>query len=94
MAKRIIISAIYPSLGRYFDNLSDLASSCCMSRATMRKCLDGKKEFSESEKKAIAAGIMARIRLLPDRNYQPKDYTDAQEAWRGKFDEIYRRKAV
>ena len=81
---------LYPSLGRYFPKLADLAEAGCMSRQRARDCLDGKKEFTDAEKKAIAANILAK--LLNARNNTPVDFENAMEAWDGAFDAIYRKK--
>lgn len=86
---------LYPSLGRYFKSLTDLANAGCMSRQRARDCLDGKKEFTEAEKKAIAANISMRIHLNVTACYtclDLMDLTDAATAWNGHFDEIYRKK--
>ena len=81
---------LYPSLGRYFENLTELAHAGCMSRTRARECLDGIKPFTRAEKKAIAANIMAK---LMDQNMLDYDeLMEAHEAWLGKFDEIYKGK--
>lgn len=85
-------SGLYPSLGRYFDNLTQLAHAGCMSRQRARDCLDGKKTFTRAEKKAISANVSMRILNQVPINY--KELEDANEAWRGKFDEIYKTKEV
>lgn len=82
---------LYPSLGRYFENLTQLAHAGCMSRTRARECLDGVKTFTRAEKKAISANIAVRIMAAPSVNYNELD--DAMKAWSGEFDEIYRRKA-
>lgn len=84
--------SLYPSLGRYFDNMTELAHAGCMSRTRLWEILNGRKDFTRAEKKAISANIMARLMNRPSYDYQ--ELADAHEAWRGKFDEIYRRKAV
>lgn len=85
-------SGLYPSLGRYFDNLTQLAHAGCMSVRRLRDCLDGKKTFTRAEKKAISANISMRI--LNARVIDYKELEDANEAWKGKFDEIYKQKEV
>ena len=85
-------SGLYPSLGRYFDNLTQLAHAGCMSVRRLRDCLDGKKTFTRAEKKAISSNIAMRIMNSRVINY--KELEDANEAWKGKFDEIYKQKEV
>ena len=85
---------LYPSLGRYFKSLKELARAGCMSERRCRDCLDGIKDFSRAEKKAISSNIVMRLLNSPSYDYQ--DLEDANRAWRetSKFDEIYRRKEV
>lgn len=82
----------YPSLNRYFDNLTELAHAGCMSRTRLWECLTGQKDFTRAEKKAISANIMARLMASPQFDYQ--DLEIAMSAWQGKFDEVYRRKST
>ena len=79
---------LYPALGRYFRSLKDLAEAGCMSRQRARDCLDGVKQFTDAEKKAIAANILAKH--LNARNGTPADFENAIEAWNGHFDEVYK----
>ena len=81
---------LYPSLGRYFRTITELANAGCMSRQRARDCLDGKKEFTDAEKKAIAANILAK--LLNAKHSTPVDFENAMEAWEGDFNAIYRKK--
>lgn len=81
---------LYPSLGRYFSTLSELALAGCMSRRRLRDCLDGKSDFTNAEKRAIAANIATRMMTGKEINYS--ELQMAVEAWQGKFDEIYKRK--
>lgn len=83
---------LYPSLGRYFENMTELAHAGCMSKSRMRDCLDGRKNFTRAEKKAIAANIIARE--LNRRTIDEAVIATANEAYTGKFDEVYRRKDV
>lgn len=84
---------LYPSLGRYFENFTELAHAGCMSKTRMRECLDGKRDFTRSEKKAISANIA--MRQLGKNPIDEKELSDAFEAWKnGKFDEIYKRRDV
>lgn len=80
---------LYPSLGRYFPKLADLAKAGCMSRQRARDCLDGKKEFTDAEKKAIAANIAV---ILLNTNAKAEDVNNAFMAWAGCFNAIYRKK--
>lgn len=80
---------LYPALGRYFGSLKELAEAGCMSRQRARDCLDGKKQFTDAEKKAIAANILAKN--LNARRGTPTDFENAIEAWNGNFDEIYKK---
>ena len=80
----------YPSLGRYFNNLTELAHAGCMSKRRARDCLDGVKQFTRHEKKAIAANIA--MKLMNSQSYDYSELESANEAYKGKFDEIYRRK--
>ena len=81
---------LYPSLNRYFESMTELAHAGCMSRRRLLDCLNGIKTFTRAEKKAISANIQAKILDRPSFDY--KELTEAHEAWKGKFDEIYRRK--
>ena len=81
---------LYPSLNKYFENLTELAHAGCMSRQRLYDCLHGIKAFTRAEKKAISANIQAKILDKPSFDYE--ELTEAHEAWKGKFDEIYRRK--
>lgn len=81
---------LYPSLGRYFSNLTELAHAGCMSKRRLRDCLDGKTDFTRAEKKAIAANIATRMMTVNEIDYSELQL--AVEAWQGKFDEIYKRK--
>lgn len=81
---------LYPSLGRYFSTLTELAHAGCMSRRRLRDCLDGKIDFTRAEKKAIAANIATKI--MTGREIDYSELQLAVEAWQGKFDDIYKRK--
>ena len=63
-----------------------------MSERRCRDCLDGAKDFTRAEKKAIASNIAMKLLNSPSYDYQ--DLDDANSAWRdsNKFDEIYKRK--
>ena len=81
---------LYPSLGRYFKNQTELAHAGCMSRTRLTDILNGKKDFTRAEKKAISANIMAKE--LCKQVIDERELTDALTAYKGTFDEIYRRK--
>ena len=81
---------LYPSLSRYFENLTELAHAGCMSRTRLWECLTGQKDFTRAEKKAISANIMAR--LMASQQYDYRDLETSMSAWKGKFDEVYRRR--
>ena len=80
---------LYPALGRYFENKTELAHAGCMSRTRLHSCLTGEKDFTRAEKKAISANIVAR--LMNDRPINERDLDTALTAWSGRFDEMYRR---
>lgn len=87
---------VYPSLGRYFARLNDLAEAGCMSRQRARDCLDGKTEFTDAEKKAIAANIALKAQMAA-RSYSKdcfviNELDNAIKAYNGDFDAIYKRK--
>ena len=81
---------LYPSLGRHFKSMTELAHAGCMSVRRLRDCLDGVKSFTRAEKKAIAANIATKIMTGTEIDYS--ELQMAVEAWQGKFDEIYKRK--
>ena len=88
---------LYPSLGRYFKSLTDLAEAGCMSRQRARDCLDGKKVFTDAEKKAIAANIALKIAESQGSylGFSRAEYGNAIAAWYGDydaFDAVYRKK--
>lgn len=83
-------NSMYPALGRYFENQTELAHAGCMSRTRLWECLTGQRDFTRAQKKAISANIALRLMNEKSINYQ--ELENATEAWKGKFDEIYRRK--
>ena len=87
---------LYPSLGRYFPKLADLAEAGCMSRQRARDCLDGKKEFTDAEKKAIAASIAIKaqigMRAFSKDMFFANELENALKAYNGGFEAIYRKK--
>lgn len=84
---------LYPSLCRYFENMTELAHAGCMSRTRLNDILHGRKVFTRSEKKAIAANIVMKLFSgHPNKCVDYKEVNHAYAAWKGQFDEIYRRK--
>jgi hypothetical protein len=81
---------LYPALGKHFKNMTELAHAGNMNRDTMRKCLNGERQFTRSEKKCISANIA--MKLMNSTSYDYQELEDANRAWSGEFDEIYRRK--
>ena len=81
---------LYPSLGRYFSNLTELAHAGCMSRTRARECLDGIKQFTRAEKKAISANIATSLMTKDSINYN--ELQDAVRTFQGEFDLIYKTK--
>lgn len=82
---------LYPSLGRYFRSMTELAHAGVMSTRRLRDCLDGKKTFTRAEKKAISANIA--MKLLNSKSYDYSDLENANRAYKGEFDEVYKVKA-
>lgn len=82
---------LYPSLSRYFENQTELAHAGCMSIRRLYDCLYGIKPFTRAEKKAIAANIV--VRIMDQKNIDYEELSKAVEAWKGKFDEVYKAKA-
>lgn len=80
---------LYPSLGRYFKNQTELAHAGCMSRTRLIDCLNGVKDFTRAEKKAIAANIAVKIMNQPSFDYD--ELERAVRAWKGNFDIEYRK---
>ena len=60
---------MYPSLGRYFRNLQELADAGCMSTRRAQDCLRGLKQFTDQEKVAIYNNI--RLKELFGIMYEP-----------------------
>ncbi len=81
---------LYPSLNKYFENMTELAHAGCMSRVSLWECLTGTKEFTRAQRKAISANIAVRILNKPIIDYE--ELWEAIDAWHGKFDEIYKSK--
>lgn len=81
--------SMYPALGRYFENRTELAHAGCMSRTRLWECLTGQRNFTRAEKKAISANIVVRIMDRPSFDYA--ELEKAVRAWKGNFDIEYRK---
>lgn len=81
--------SMYPALGRYFENQTELAHAGCMSRTRLWECLTGQRNFTRAEKKAISANIVVRIMDRPSFDYA--ELEKAVRAWKGNFDIEYRK---
>lgn len=77
----------FPSLGRYFKTLDELARAGCMCRQRMTDCLRGRKEFTDNEKMAICNAIIAKMVAKEIDNF---DILDILNARSGRFDETFR----
>lgn len=82
--------SLYPSLGRYFKSQTELAHAANKSRTYIWECLNGQRKFTRADKKAISANIV--VRELDKPIIDEKELSDAMRAYKGKFDEIYKRK--
>ena len=82
--------SLYPSLGRYFKSQTELAHAANKSRTYIWECLNGQRKFTRADKKAISASIV--VRELDKPIIDEKELSDAMRAYKGKFDEIYKRK--
>ena len=51
---------LYPALGQYFETKKELAYAGGMSRSRLDDCLNGRKEFTESEKVSIYHYLMMK----------------------------------
>ncbi len=84
------LETLYPALDRFFDSRSQMAHAGCMSRDHLWRCLTGQREFTRAQKKAIAANIA--VRLMNQKSFDYADLERAVNAWKGNFDEVYRKK--
>ena len=82
--------SLYPSLGRYFKSQTELAHAANKSRTYIWECLNGQRKFTRADKKAISANIA--LKLMNSKTYDYQELEDANRAWKGEFDEVYRRK--
>lgn len=84
------MNSVYPSLGKYFDDMYQLAEAGCMGRTRLFEVLYDRKEFTAAEKLAIANAIVTRIQAGECRvDNKDKEVRRAMEA-RKDFDRIYR----
>lgn len=85
-------SGRYPSLGRYFRTLKELADAGCMSRQRARDCLDGVKEFTEQEKMALARACLINRMTRNMNGFGLKEMNDLDRAMEGGegFDEVFK----
>lgn len=82
--------SLYPSLGRYFKSQTELAHAANKSRTYIWECLNGQRKFTRADKKAISANIIAKELAKPV--IDERELSDGLKAWKGNFDEIYKRK--
>jgi len=85
------LCGLYPSLGRHFKSMTELAHAANRSRDYVWRCLNGQRDFTRADKKAISANIVAS--LLRSNKYEYSDLENAMKAYEGDFDEIYKVKA-
>lgn len=86
----ICADTLYPALGRYFKSQTELAHAANKSRVYVWECLTGQRDFTRADKKAISSNIA--MKLMDSRSYDYQELEDAHTAWKGNFDEIYKRK--
>lgn len=80
---------LYPALGRFFKTKKHLADVGGMSRSRLDDCLNGRKEFTRQEKRAITTDIMVRLFFSEIQDKQIS-LLDMYFAYNGKFDELFR----
>lgn len=81
-------SGMYPSLGRYFKTIQEMADAGCMGRTRLRDCLDGKKEFTKQEKSAIC--LRALYNICGNIRFTSKDRDNLEKGMNGDFDQIFK----
>ncbi|MCR4556368.1 MAG: hypothetical protein K5779_00905 [Saccharofermentans sp.] len=84
------ISPVYPSLGRYFKTVTELANAGCMSRTRAWACLSGRKEFTAQEKTAIANAIIAMINTNELKDIRKDREMERAKDARKDFDKVFR----
>ena len=65
------MKSLYPSLGRHFSTMQELADAGCMSRTRLYDCLSGRKDFTRQEKQAIYNAI-----IVKERNIKTGDFDE------------------
>ena len=79
---------LYPSLGRHFKSMTELAHAANRSRDYIHRCLNGQRDFTRADKKAISANIA--LKPMNSKSYDYQELEDANRAWKGEFDEVYK----
>lgn len=82
-------AGIYPSLGKYFSTVRELAEAGCMSSRRATDCLSGKKPFKDCEKKAIVRTAILKIFNNELKNVGYSDLEKLQNALTN-FDKEFR----
>lgn len=77
---------LFPSLGRYFGTMSEMASAGCMSRRRLYSILKGEKSFTKDEQKAIANAIIVKA----IREEKKTDVIDELITGISDFDELFK----
>lgn len=84
-------SAVYPSLGRYFESATQLADAAGIKRNHAYRCLNGidGKDFTPQQKRALTADIIARMCI---GKLDPTDMALMVQAYesRANFDELFK----
>ncbi len=83
-------SPIYPSLGRYYSTIQDIADAACISRTQAWRCLTGKRKFTEKQKRAIANDIVVRFYTGEIEGTGRANEIDELLEARRHFDEIFK----
>lgn len=85
-------SVVYPSLGRYFSTVTEIANAACMKRDHCWRCLNGinGKDFTPQEKKAIVANIIVRMERGEIGNNYDREILDMYQAF-DDFDTVFRK---
>ncbi len=83
------VSTIYPSLGRYYSTIQDIADAACISRTQAWRCLTGKRKFTEKQKRAIANDIVVRFYAGEIKGTGRANEIDELLEARNNFDEIF-----
>ena len=84
------VCPVFPSIGRYFGSVQQLADAACMSRSEATLCLRGKKDFTANQKRAIAANIIVRMERGELETHSGREILDMYSAF-DDFDTVFRR---